>query len=93
MPGALELDCEVPVEYFPTSEIARINLKHVIKAQENVTLFIEFSGQLSEHLSGFFRTKCLNKDGKVELVGATQFEVSLEPFHAPQCYQMDILQR
>ena len=70
------MDSKAPVEYYRISEIARINFKNAIEAQEKVQLFIEFSGALSEALSGFFKTKCLTKDGEPTHSAATQFEAS-----------------
>jgi len=38
-------------------------------------LYIEFHGFLNESLQGFYKTKCLNRNGLVEYAACTQFEV------------------
>ncbi len=38
-------------------------------------LSIEFHGFLNESLQGFYKTKCLNRNGFVEYAACTQFEV------------------
>ena len=39
-------------------------------------LSIEFDGIIQESSNGFYKTKCLSRDGSVRFAAATQFEAS-----------------
>jgi aminopeptidase 2 len=43
-------------------------------------LTIEFSGQLNENLNGFYKTRCMNRNGTMGYAAVTQFEVKNRKF-------------
>jgi len=60
----------------------------VVKEKDTVKIFfpedlpkclgnlrIEFSGNLNENLNGFYKTRCMNRNGNIGYAAVTQFEV------------------
>lgn len=62
------------IETNQVNESIRIYFDQSIKPGSGA-LSIDFDGELNQNLSGFYRSKCTSRDGKLETAAVTQFEV------------------
>ena len=61
------------VEAFTKAELVMIYFPKNINSSGK--LFIEFDGILNDSLQGFYKIRCLNRNGLPEYAACTQFEV------------------
>ena len=62
------------IKCFKNSQIVRIHFGQRLKIGQAL-LTIDFDGKLNDDLSGFYKTKCLNRLNQIEYAAVTQFEV------------------